>query len=179
MTRSAAQGNESNEATGFSKTKLMIGENEANNNFDFSRRKMCSVLDYTLLLPPQSSFDENRCPPVVVAQHTSFQHCPTAVARLWCVGKKKTIEIPAFQFIWGPESPISLGARLSSHCFSVTAVTQWLKPPSALRRYFNQILRQLPIIYSSTIFFEMLHFKAFAKLTCRNSFICRGEICLS
>ena len=36
MTRSAAQGNESNEATGFSKTKLMIGENEANNNFDFS-----------------------------------------------------------------------------------------------------------------------------------------------
>ena len=42
-------------------------------------------------------------------------------------GWKKTIEIPQFQFIWGPGSPISLRARLSSHCFPVTVVTLWAK----------------------------------------------------
>ena len=35
-TLDCACGSQSNEATGFSKTKLMIEENEANNNFDFS-----------------------------------------------------------------------------------------------------------------------------------------------
>ena len=79
-------------------------------------------------------------------------------------GKKKTIEIPQFQFIWGPGSPISLRPRLSSHCFqpSLRSPGQWLKwPPHhhLLRcQYFNLFYTNCQFtIYSSKILFSHSH----------------------